>query len=228
MDACIIYKLKNEANGKIYIGQTWQTLERRWARGFGYTQNAHLHSAIKKYGKELFIYESLHTVYSQEDALNPKIGYNLKEGGANGKPSDQTRQKMSDSQKGRKATEETKKKISDGLKGNLNSLGRISPIKGKQLSDERKQRLPKLIGSDNSFFGKHHSEETKKFLSEKASNISEETRRKMSDAKLGKPQSEESKRKKSEALKGRVFSEEHKTKLSEAAKKREANKKKSV
>ena len=55
-------------------------------------------------------------------------------------------------------------------------------------------------------------------ITEHARNVSEETRRKMSEAKKGKlgvKRSEETKRKISEAKKGKVFSEEHKQKLSE-------------
>ena len=47
---------------------------------------------------------------------------------------------------------------------------------------------------------------------------SEETRKKISDAKKGKKQSEEAKKKRSEALKGKHLSEEAKKKLSEAQK----------
>lgn len=78
-----------------------------------------------------------------------------------------------------------------------------------------------------------HSEETKAIIAEKARNISDETRKKMSDAKKGKKQSpevvakriktgrvwsEESKRKSSEKQKGRKLTEEHKQKLSESKK----------
>jgi hypothetical protein len=33
---CIIYKLINRVNGKLYIGQTWQSLKDRWENGCGY------------------------------------------------------------------------------------------------------------------------------------------------------------------------------------------------
>ena len=49
---------------------------------------------------------------------------------------------------------------------------------------------------------------------------SEETRRKMSEARKGKTPSVETRRKLSEAHKGRIFSEEHRQKLSETAKSR--------
>lgn len=49
--------------------------------------------------------------------------------------------------------------------------------------------------------------------------VSEETRRKLSDAQKGKKHSEETRRKMSKSQKGKIFSEEHRTKLSEAIKK---------
>lgn len=79
----------------------------------------------------------------------------------------------------------------------------------------------------NHNFGKHLSEDTKRKLSEahKGKTLSEEHRRKMSEVRkgeknplFGKKHSKEVKRKISEAMKGRVFSEETRRKLSEATK----------
>ena len=75
--------------------------------------------------------------------------------------------------------------------------------------------------------GKHHSDETRKKISEsaKGKTFSEETRKKLSESLpgdnnpfFGKQLSEETRRKLSESLKGRTFSEETRKKLSEAAK----------
>ena len=87
-------------------------------------------------------------------------------------PSEETRRKMSESQKGLKAgekhpffgkhhTEESKKKMSESLKGLFS-------------------------GEKHPFFGKHHTEESKKKISEKqkGKKLSEETRRKMSKARI--------------------------------------------
>ena len=75
--------------------------------------------------------------------------------------------------------------------------------------------------------GKHHSEESRKKMSEarkgkpswmNGKHHSEESRKKMSEAKKGKHFSEESRKKMSEAKKGKHFSEEHKRKLSDVQK----------
>jgi hypothetical protein len=72
--------------------------------------------------------------------------------------------------------------------------------------------------------GKKLSEETKKKISEKISELqkgkkhSEETKKKISESHKGKILSEEHKRKLSESHKGKKFSEETKQKMSEATK----------
>ena len=80
---------------------------------------------------------------------------------------------------------------------------------------------------NGNFSGIHHSEETRKKISEahKGKHRSEETRKKISEAHKGKESwikgkhlSEETRKKLSESHKGKVFSEEHRRKLSEAKK----------
>ena len=62
------------------------------------------------------------------------------------------------------------------------------------------------------------SEDARRKMSERAKNISDEHRRKLSEAKKGKNLSEETIRKISESKKGKPKSEEHRRKLSEASK----------
>lgn len=78
------------------------------------------------------------------------------------------------------------------------------------------------LGGDGSF-GFKPSTETLKKLSEASKNMSEETKRKISETLKGRTLSEEHKRKMSQSLKGRVFSKDTKRKLSEAAKRRYLN-----
>lgn len=84
--------------------------------------------------------------------------------------SEETKQKMSESQKGRKHSEEVKQKMSDAHKG-------------KSSSEETKRKI------SESAKGKTLSEETKQKMSDahKGKSNSEETKQKMSDSKKGKP-----------------------------------------
>lgn len=72
-------------------------------------------------------------------------------------------------------------------------------------------------GKDNGFYGKTHTEEAKKKISERnrGRKRSEEAKRKISEAHLGKPKSEEHRRKIGEKSRGRIIKEETKQKLRE-------------
>jgi len=129
----IIYKITNSINSKVYIGQTIETLEKRWRR---HTWNSTIKrnamaitNAIIKYGKENFIIEQIDTAISIEELNEKEVlyikeynsispnGYNLKDGGNNRKLSEETKLKISISNKGKKVSDETRKKLSESHKG---------------------------------------------------------------------------------------------------------------
>ena len=95
-------------------------------------------------------------------------------------------------------SEETLKKMSEGKTGEKNNMF------GKTHSDETRRKISEAgkgkTGEKHSMFGKTPSEET---------------RRKMSEAQKGKTLSDEHKRKISDAAKGRKHSDETKRKMSE-------------
>lgn len=117
----IIYKATNKINGKVYIGQTIQTLERRknqHERSYKYknTKNYVFCRALKKYGNENFEWEVIDTATSIEE-LNLKEeywisyydclvssgkGYNSKYGGNNHKHLERTKELIGLAQKGDK------------------------------------------------------------------------------------------------------------------------------
>lgn len=146
---------KNKINGKIYIGQTCQIPEKRWDNGKGYETSPRFFNAILKYGWDNFEHIILKQKLSQEEAnqlevkliqqyqtQDERYGYNITSGGQNYSHS-----------------EETKKKI-----GQANSIA----LKGKTHSSEwSKIMSEKFTGQGNPFYGKHHTEETKKKISEK-------------------------------------------------------------
>ena len=61
-----IYKITNSVNGKVYIGQTMRKPEDRWRqhinnymREISRDYNSYFHNAIRKYGKEVFVFEEI-------------------------------------------------------------------------------------------------------------------------------------------------------------------------
>jgi hypothetical protein len=85
--------------------------------------------------------------------------------------------------------------------------------KGHKISEEQKRMMRKrMTGKKNPFYGKTHSEKTKKMLRERV--YSEKTRKRISLAGMGRKHSEETKRK----MTGRRHTEETKRKMSKSRK----------
>jgi molecular chaperone DnaK (HSP70) len=126
--------------------------------------------------------------------LGTGILRNMTDGGeGSSNPSEETRIKMSESQKGKIFSEEHRRKLSEAHKG-------------KTTSEEHRRKL------SEAHKGKTTSEDHKRKISEANKNPSEETKRKMSEAhkgqipwNKGKILSEETKRKMSEAKKGKTW-----------------------
>lgn len=108
----IIYKVTNQVNGKVYIGQTQKTFNKRYCgKGVGVERianspkvNLHLASSIRKYGAENFIVEIIDrglTVaelnekekfwIEHYDSTNNNKGYNVQFGGDNHSVSEERR-----------------------------------------------------------------------------------------------------------------------------------------
>ncbi|EGT4144509.1 hypothetical protein EQY69_09845 [Clostridium perfringens] len=166
----VIYLIRNNANNKIYIGQTTDkrgfkgrydrsgnSIEKVYKYHLSYKKsnshyNKHLLSSIEKYGFNTFYVDiKFDIAYSQQElnkledmyikiynSNNQKYGYNHRNGGNNGK-----------------LTDETKRKISISMKG-----------------------------ENNPFYGKTHSEEIKNILSNhrKGNKLSKETKQKIKKA----------------------------------------------
>lgn len=149
-----VYK-HTSPNGKSYIGITSKKPpEARWSNGNGYKRNhPYFWKAICKYGWDNFKHEILFDGLTRQqacekekemiamyDTTNPDKGYNMTAGG--------------DGKIGYVMSEETKHKISESRIGKF--TGEDNPNYGNH----------KIAGENNPFYGKTHSEETKKKLSE--------------------------------------------------------------
>lgn len=123
---------------------------------------------------------------------------------------------------GRKVSEETKRKISASLKGRCTytrsveqcqAISQRNKERGYWSGDSNPKHINPPVGELNSFYGKHHTEEARKKISDARENYVGENH-----PLYGKHHNEETKRKISESLSGREVSEETRIKLREAAK----------
>jgi group I intron endonuclease len=125
----IIY-LITSPSGKKYVGQTIQSLDKRWKQHIDASKKEYkdhckvLNKSLKKYGEKHFNIEILEEC--DDEYLNEKEilyiekyntivpnGMNIKNGGSNGKHHFDTKQKISDSLKGREISFETRLKLSN-------------------------------------------------------------------------------------------------------------------
>jgi group I intron endonuclease len=189
----IIYKATSPS-GKVYIGQTVKTLSRRKGnhkdQSLKSYHSYHFANAIRKYGIDNFVWEQVDTADSKEElnqkekywiayynSTNPTFGYNSQNGGSNGTPSNETRKKMSEVQKGRKATAQSRRKNSEAKIGNKNWLGKHHTLEtkekirqaniGKHHSEEVRQKISESnLGKISAMRGKFHTLEAKQKISE--------------------------------------------------------------
>lgn len=160
----IIYKATNKINGKVYIGQTVQKLERRrdqhYSKAKTTCRTSRFINAIRKHGKENFSWEiidrasCIHELNKKEifyinnfESYNKDKGYNLELGGGNSIVSEETKKKLSISAKKRGISEESLKKM---RKARKYVKGRSMPQSvrealrkanlGRVVSDEQKEK----------------------------------------------------------------------------------------
>lgn len=141
----VIYRITNKINEKNYIGQTCNFFQRKSQHISNPRSYSAFDCAIKKYGKDNFewkiidkaddqnvlnMLERLHI--SRYESMTHQWGYNIREGGSNGKLSKKTKEKMSIVAKGKEHTITHRMKVGKAKQGNF--LGFI----GSRYSNPRK------------------------------------------------------------------------------------------
>ena len=149
---------------KSYIGQTIRPIEERFKEHPVKSDCVAVYNAIKKFGWEKVEqewYEVPDEDLNKHEELMVEVlgtlapdGYNLKEGGGNGKLSEETKRKISETMSGEK-------------NHNYGKTGEKSHMYGKTHTKESKQKMSEAkSGEKNPNYGKTLSVETKKKLSE--------------------------------------------------------------
>jgi group I intron endonuclease len=188
-----IYKITNQLNGKVYVGKTEFSIESRWKKHLQCATkkvNRYLYDAINKYGSVNFLITQIEKCNNKDDlnykeklwikeyrSTDKNFGYNMQEGGTGGAQPKEIIEKIRSKRIGFKHSEKTKKKMSECKKGKFNHYQ----------SDETKNKLSIIVkdlwqdgvlnsnnnamrgksGELHHFFGKHHTKEAKKIISEK-------------------------------------------------------------
>jgi group I intron endonuclease len=143
-----VYLVTNVLNGKMYVGRTAQSIERRWQKHLSNAKTGHphrLYQAIRKYGPEAFIIEpllqcdSLEQLNDMEKAwtiilgtYDYKSGYNMTLGGdGHACPcTEETRKKISRARKGQPCPQSTKDAVG------LVHKGKPKPLAQRQRMSE--------------------------------------------------------------------------------------------
>lgn len=174
----IIYKITNKINNKSYIGQTTRSLKDRIKQHLKRSDCIAIKNAINKYGIDNFEFSIMEEVNSVENlnirenyyiiefkTLYPE-GYNLNTSGFNKKWSEESKRKMSKSHTGKKLSQEHRNKISKTVKEVIDNN-----VNKEEIRLKSSERMRNWCNNNPS--------------PKKSKKVSEEGRKRISEAKLG-------------------------------------------
>ena len=224
---CGVYQIRNIITSVRYSGQSIHLKGRPGQHWNKLKKNKHdnqyLQNSYNKHGRDSFVFEILiycvpkDLIYYEQlfcdiDKAHG-LSYNIREcveSNRGLKHTEETKKNISISKMGHEVSDEVRAILSDKNKGN------VPPNKGVSHTEKTKELMKKNHADykkeNHPQWGKHHSEETCKKISE--SNSGE------NHPMWGKPRSEETKQKIGIGNKGKVISEEMRRNMSEAAKNR--------
>ena len=186
-----VYIHRNKINDKAYIGITSQAPEERWGKsGCGYQEKQPVfYSAIKKYGWDSFEHIIFAENLSKAKATDIEIKLiaifktNCKK-----YKNPEYGYNMTDGGEGTLGlvhSDATKRLIGDKARERY-ANPEDNPMYGKHHSEEARKKMSEErqgtnIGKDNPFYGKHHTEESKQKMREYALNRPDEVNQKISE-----------------------------------------------
>lgn len=238
-----IYKIVNDINDKVYIGQTRRSIKERFSQHYSAAvtrkENNKFHNALLKHGRENFhIIQMINVIQNSEDELIKELdrleviwikkfnsfknGYNSTVGGGGTKGLKGELNPFY----GKHHTYQTKEIISSKKRGQISAWKgcHFSQYQKEQLSLKAKEKynngyISPLLGRkvlNPVWTGRKHSEESKLKMSKSHMGkiVSDETKKKLSEANKGKTISEWQKQRISECNLGKVVSDKTREKLS--------------
>lgn len=216
-----IYAHINKINGKIYIGQTQQKVNKRWQNGNGYIDNDYFYKAIQKYGwngfEHIVLFEGLSPDMADliEIELIKKyksnireFGYNFSSGGCHHTMTEKQRQAIIEYNKSRVVSEETKERLRQMFQGENGYWYGVTkenhPRYGTKMPKEAKDAISKKNKREN--------------WSEKTIKNKEESYKRQSERMKGQPLSKLALERATQYHKNNPMSQETKDKISKTLK----------